>query len=113
MSVFALKRGLRQVLLPVVGICTVAYFAYHSVHGDRGFVAHNRLVEELDEARDTLGRLHATRSELQHRVDLMASEALDPDSLEESARRMLNYVHPDDVIIFLQTDQPPPVEPGS
>ena len=38
----------------------------------------------------------------------MASDALDPDSLEESARRMLNYVHPDDVVIFPQTEQPPP-----
>ena len=41
----------------------------------------------------------------------MASDALDPDSLEESARRMLNYVHPDDVVIFLQTEQPPAVAP--
>ena len=86
----------------------MAYFAYHSVHGDRGFVAHNRLVEELGEARDTLAQLRVARAGLQHRVDLMASDALDPDSLEESARRMLNYVHPDDVVIFLQTEQPPP-----
>ena len=85
----------------------MAYFAYHSVHGERGFVAHNRLIEEVGEARDTLARLQVARAELQHRVDLMASEALDPDSLEEGARRMLNYVHPDDVVIFLQTDEPP------
>ena len=76
----------------------MAYFAYHSVHGERGFVAHNRLIEEVGEARDTLSRLQVARAELQHRV---------PDSLEEGARRMLNYVHPDDVVIFLQTDEPP------
>ncbi len=40
---------------------------------------------------------------MERRVTLLSNTSLDLDMLEERARVMLNYAHPDDLIIFLGT----------
>ena len=102
--VLRLKRLLRPAVVPVFGTCLVAYFAYHAVQGDHGFLARGELRAELAEAEETLAALRAERELLDHRVGLLGTQRIDPDLLEERVRVMLNYAHPDEVIYFYPDD---------
>ncbi|WP_210163346.1 FtsB family cell division protein [Niveispirillum irakense] len=97
----ALLRALRQTVGPLIGVCVVGYFAYHTVHGDRGLVALTHLQNEVAEAQATLTQVRGEREELERRANLLRPDHLDPDLLEERARAVLNYSHPDELIILL------------
>lgn len=90
----------RFVVGPVLGVCAVGYFAYHVVHGDRGLIAWWNLTQRVAAAEAVLAQTRAERETLEHRVHLMEPGSLDPDMLEERARLMLNYGHPDDIVVL-------------
>lgn len=96
-----IRRRLRQVALPLLGACLSAYFVFHAIHGDRGILAWLRLNQELKVATAQAAQASADRSAMERRVTLLSNTSLDLDMLEERARVMLNYAHPDDLIIFL------------
>lgn len=95
-----LKRRALDVIGPVLGFCTVGYFAYHSVEGDRGLFALIRLSEQIQEARAQLDELSAERKGLERRVSNLRPDHLDPDMLDERARLILNLARPDEIIIL-------------
>lgn len=92
-------RG-RHVIGPAVGICAIGYFAYHVVNGDRGLIAWRSLEQRVEVARTQLAEIKAEREILEQRVRLLHPESLDPDMLDEWARRVLNYGLPDETVIF-------------
>ena len=96
-----IRRRLRQVALPLLGACLSAYFVFHAIHGDRGILAWLRLKQELKAATSEAAKSSRERSAMEWRVTVLSNSSLDLDMLEERARVMLNYAHPDDVIIFL------------
>lgn len=95
-----LRRRLRHVMGPLIGVGAVAYFAYHTVEGDRGVLAWVRLKNEILEAELQLAKVTTERQSLEHRVLLLRPDHLDPDMLEERARAMLNMGREDEVVIF-------------
>ena len=95
-----LSRRLRHVIGPLIGVGAVAYFAYHTVEGDRGVLAWIRLKNEILEAEMQLAKVTTERQALEHRVLLLRPDHLDPDMLEERARTMLNMGRDDEVVIF-------------
>lgn len=95
-----IRKKIGPALVPTVGLCLVAYFCFHALQGHRSIFARERLQAELAEAHETLGELEAERQHLEHRTELLMPEGLDLDLLEEQARSVLNYTHPDDVIVF-------------
>lgn len=97
----ALGRTVRQVVGPMIGVSVVAYFAYHTVHGDRGLVALTHLQSEVARAQSTLDQVRGEREEMERRASLLRPDNLDPDLLEERARAVLNQSHPDDMVILL------------
>ena len=97
---FEIRRRARLVVGPVLGISLVAYFAYHLVQGDRGMMAWMRLTQQVRAAKVTLASLETDRAKLERRVDLLRSEHLDSDMLDEQARRTLNLVAPNEIVIF-------------
>jgi len=96
-----MNRLLRQIVGPAAGIFVVAYFAYHTVQGDRGFIALSHLQNEVAEAERVLEQIRAEREQMEHRAALLRPDNLDPDMLEERARALLNHTHPDDLVILL------------
>ena len=92
----------------MLGACLAGYFVYHAVQGDRGIVAWMQLNQQIRVAQAELAKSDAEREGMEQRVALLSNTSLDLDMLEERARVMLNFAHPDDLVIFL--DRPVPVQ---
>lgn len=93
----------RHVLGPAIGICIVSYFVYHVIHGDRGLIAWRSLEQRVVIARAEVSQIREKRELLEHRVNLLRPESLDPDMLDEWSRRILNFGHRDEKVIFADT----------
>lgn len=111
------RKRARHVVGPVLGVLAVGYFGYHALHGDRGLFALWRLQHQIAGASQQLATLEAQRQKLQHRVDLLYPQSLDPDLLGERAREMLNFGHPNEYVFLdasadgdapASNDAPPP-----
>jgi len=89
-----------QMIASVAGACIVGYFLYHTVEGERGWVAQMHLQNEVVAAETKLAMLQKEHNALDHRVHLMRPESLDPDLLDEESRKTLNYSKPNEVIIL-------------
>lgn len=89
----------RQVVGPTLAVSVFAYFAYHAVEGDRGLLAWIQLEQEVEAAQAELTKVARMRETLAHQAELLRSEALDPDMLDERARAVLGLVRRDEIII--------------
>jgi cell division protein FtsB len=94
-------RWQRQHWLAVVGLGLAAYFGYHAVDGSRGLFAWREVDAELQAMRQELESLRAERQTLEGRVRRLRHDSLDPDLIDELARKELSFVEPLDVIILL------------
>jgi cell division protein FtsB len=92
---------------PLIGFSAVVYFAYHTIEGDRGVLAWLRLKTEIANAEVHLATLTARQQDLQHRVDLLRPNHLDPDLLGERARAMLDVGRPGDIVVFYKHAEAP------
>lgn len=100
MATSDIKRRARTMVGPILGCLLVAYFVYHAVQGDHGALAWRQLDLRIAEARVSLDDLVGQRDFLEHRVGLLRPDSLDADMVEEQGRRLLNFTHPDDVIVI-------------
>ncbi len=89
----------RRAVMPACAIAFLGYFVYHALQGDLGLVAWWRLNQEITVAQAELAEATTLRETWARRVHLLQPENLDPDMMDERARKMLNLVHPDDRII--------------
>ncbi len=97
-------RRARSVVPPLLGVAAMAYFAYHAMHGDRGITTWWSLRHGIEAAREELATVSAERQRLEHRVSLLRPHHLHPDILDEQARRMLNLIGPNEVIVLTPED---------
>ena len=101
MSLFReIHKRSRAVIPQVLGASLVAYFAYHTIEGERGIWAWVHLKQDLAERQVEMQVTQAEREVLQSRVALLRPDNLDPDLLEERAREVLNYGRENDYVIL-------------
>jgi cell division protein FtsB len=91
------KSQLRQILVSLVCLCALAYFAHHAIKGKRGLEARSRLIERSRVLEPQIARLEAARTRLERDVRLL--NARDPDIIEELAIEVLGFARPGDRII--------------
>jgi len=103
-----IRRRAGQVAAPVMGALVIAYFAYHTVQGDRGLFTYIAMSQELARTRATLDTLQEQRRRLALRVASLRTDGLDRDLLEERARLLLDLVNPDEYIVLLPERAPDP-----
>ncbi len=94
------KTFFRRLVLPAVTTAFLGYFGYHAFHGDYGLFARAMLDHEAVELTTELSALLERRRLLEQRVALLRPESLDPDMIDEHARRSLNVVHANEVAIL-------------
>ena len=102
--VVEIRRRLRHVVGPLLGLSVIVYFVYHTVEGDRGLLAWWQLNREIRTAQVTLADLDQQRDVLEQHTRLLRPDHLDPDMLDERARLMADQGHPDEVIILQPSD---------
>ena len=90
----------RHIWLTVFGALVLAYFSYHMIQGNHGVIALLELRSKVAAAEAIRTETGAERQRLTQQVALLRPDNLDPDMLEERARVMLNYVHPDEIVII-------------
>lgn len=89
----------------VIGACIVSYFLYHTIQGDRGWLAMLRLQNRVAVQQNNLSQLQQEHKELDHRVKLMRPGSMDPDLLDEKSREMLDYSKPNEIIVLTPQDK--------
>lgn len=86
----------------VTGVCAVmsAYLAFHALHGEQGLYAFFTELHRRDRLQGELDTIKAERETLEHRVVRLRDDSLDPDLLDEEARRNLGVAGSDEVILL-------------
>jgi cell division protein FtsB len=95
-----LSRILQSLALNLGAALIVGYFAFHAYHGNYGLIAQRAFTEEIAELSNEYAALQAERTVWEHRIGLMRADRLDPDLLEELARRDLGYARPNDLVLI-------------
>ncbi len=92
-----LPRKILKLLLPAAA---VFYLGYHALSGEQGLYA---LVVELhhrDILRADLVTVTVERETLERKVTMLRSRSLDPDLLDEQARRLLGVAQPEELVVI-------------
>ena len=80
----------------------IGYFGVNAYTGNHGLRAQQDLDHQFTTLTDELGHLKQERAEWQHRVKLLQSSSIDPDTLDERSRAILNYLDPRDLTLMLK-----------
>ncbi len=91
------KRFITMVIL----LSLVGYFVFHAMQGKHGLRSRVGLKKNLVTLEKELTMLRKERRKYEHYIQLMHDKKIDPDMLDEKARKLLNLAHPEDIIIML------------
>jgi cell division protein FtsB len=80
----------------------IGYFGINAYTGNHGLRAKQDLDQQYTALSEELDQLKRQRAEWQHRVKLLKSESIDPDTLDERARAVLNYLDPRELTQMLK-----------
>ncbi len=96
-----LKRRARIMIAPTVFLAITCYFGWNATQGERGLVAYAQRQELLRQVDADQTAAKAEREGWETRVAGLRARHLDPDTLDERARAMLNLAEPTEVIVKL------------
>ena len=108
------RKRLRSILtalgLYVTAALLVGYFGVNAFSGNHGLKAKQDIDQQIASLSTELGRLQIERAQWQRRVALLKSSGLDPDMLDERARALLDYVHPNDLTLMFDAPRRSPAD---
>jgi cell division protein FtsB len=96
-----LKRRARIMIAPSIFLAITGYFGWNAIQGDRGLMAHAQRRELLRIVDSDQAAAKAERDGWETRVSGLRARHLDPDTLDERTRMMLNLAQPNEVIVKL------------
>ena len=106
------RTRLRSILtalgLYVMAALLIGYFGVNAFSGNRGLKAKQDIDQQIAALSAELSRLQGERMQWERRVALIKSNGLDPDMLDERARELLDYAHPNDLTLMLADPPHPP-----
>lgn len=94
-----LVKAIRRALPTLFLTGLVFYFGYHGLSGDQGVLAWAGYQTRIVELEDELALAEAERIALERRAERLREGSLDLDLLDERARDILNFAHPDDFVV--------------
>ena len=78
----------------------IGYFAFQALSGQKSLKARSELKWWVEKQQKQLSDLQKLRAEMERDIALIRRD-IDPDLLDEQARRLLNMANKDDLIIML------------
>ena len=106
------RKRLRSVLtalaLYVLAGLLIGYFGVNAFSGNHGLNAKQDIDLQTSALSAELAKLQVERKQWERRVALLKSRGLDPDMLDERARALLEYAHPNDLTLALPPPRPTP-----
>ena len=97
-----LRTMLRRAAAPAALLIVGVFFGGYAVVGPNGALAYGDIERQLGVKQRELAALEQRRAVLKNRVGLLDPRHADPDMVDELARKDLNVVHPDEVIVPLR-----------
>ena len=95
-----LGRTLRRAALPAAGLVLVVFFGGYAVFGANGLISYGDYQRQLAKRERDYLALDQRRAVLRNRVALLDPDHANPDMVDQEARRQLNVVRPDEVIVL-------------
>ncbi|MBO6281940.1 MAG: septum formation initiator family protein [Alphaproteobacteria bacterium] len=102
-SFIVAKSKSSAVIVVLMLLC--GYFSYFAIRGERGILRYLYLQEKVAEAEKMSANYTKKRSELEQKVNLLSSNSLDLDLLDERARAVLNVIGDNEFIIIDDGDE--------
>lgn len=75
-----------------------------AIAGPTGLLAWSENAKLLEQRKAEIAQLQHERDALRNKVDRLNPDGADPDLVGELLRRNLNVVHPDEVVITIETE---------
>ena len=94
------KRRAKSAVPPLMLFAIAGYFGWSATQGDHGLQAYARQQDQLRLAQSELSRVNADVEMWDRRVAGLRTTRLDPDTLDERARAMLNLAEPTEVVVM-------------
>lgn len=94
------KRRSRGAVAPIIFLALVGYFSWNATQGDHGLKAAAQRQDLLRRAEVELNRAETDRDAWERRVSGLRTSRLDPDTLDERSRAMLNLAEPADIVVL-------------
>ncbi len=94
------KRRAKSAVPPLVLLAVAGYFGWSATQGDHGLRAYARQQDQLRLAQAELSHVNRDVEMWDRRVSGLRNTRLDPDTLDERARAMLNLADPAEVVVM-------------
>lgn len=89
----------RENIVLLIGVSLCVYFAYHGIQGNRSVIRMISLNASVTQAEKDYTDLNAQRVAIETKVKAMRPGSISRDLLEQRAREILGYRHPDEIVI--------------
>ncbi len=93
------KRLAQAAIPPLLFLGLTTYFGWNALRGDHGLRSYAVRQQQLVTAKAELAAAEAERQAWEVRVAGLRANHIDPDTLDERARAMLNVADPGDVVV--------------
>jgi cell division protein FtsB len=103
-----LRSFLSALCLYVMAALLIGYFGVNAYTGNHGLKAKQDLDLQITALSGELAQLKLERKQWERRIALIKSRGLDPDMLDERARALLDYAHPNDLTLMFGPPQARP-----
>jgi cell division protein FtsB len=96
-----MRKRLFDLVVMVFCLLLHGYFGWHSLYGSRSIASLEAIEHQAEALSAELAGEVAARQAIEARVALLRPENIDPDMLDEMARRTLHYYQPRELVIRL------------
>ncbi|MBN8815037.1 MAG: septum formation initiator family protein [Sphingomonas sp.] len=92
----------RRAALPAFALAVMAFFGTYAVVGSNGALAYGDYQRMLKRQEQHLAQLKRQQAAIANRVQLLDPKKVDPDMADEQARKQLNVINPNEVVLPLK-----------
>ncbi len=93
------QRVAQAMVPPVLFLALTGYFCWTATRGEHGLTAYAQRQKQLVTAQSEFTAADAERDAWEKRVAGLHTNHIDPDTLDERSRAMLNLADPSDIVV--------------